>query len=561
AQLLTQVRNLDSLFMIHCIGFGSDVDSTILKQIVDASPNPDDKYSFAPEPDDISDIMTDLTKGQSYNLKLSVHPDDFCEYIGNTRQISLHFNYKNTILTASHAYSYGQPGAGKQSLCIGEEQKSFMELLPYAMGLVTALLIIFLTIFPFIARRRFQAKYVKRFKEVKTSNNMIVKDPITATVIQDNDKVVAYVCDHVNLLQSWKDNGDRCGVRDCYKGSAKYSTSSNFFKQSSDTTRRLNWIWFGALGGAIGWLLFKILESMGRNDGSGLLGMFSDQTNIASYNDAMSTGAGLGFGIALAFAFVEEKGQSRALDWRRILLRAVLGLFLGGIIFVLMYLIFLNVIQQFNLDFVSQFFAWLLFGMLLAVLTSVRSSIELRSALFSGLLASVAGFLVYYWSTNTGWIANDQVGKIVGMIAYGAILGVIMDTVRSSLEDFSLEFLSPAHVQRKNPISKWLKEEGAEIMIGSSPQAHVYIKWDAQVKDHHAALTYEGGKVFIVPRAQTIVNGRVLRSKASLENNDIIKLGDKSITTLRFISASREINRQKEAGTRPQNDSGIEFYS
>lgn len=544
SSLLTQVQSLDSLFAINCIGFGADVDSLSLKKIVRASPSPNDKYSFAATPDDIGEVIQKATRDQAHNLKLSIRPIDFCEYIGSSRKLSVEINYKDTVRRADLYYSYGHSAGGMENLCGNPDNQSFMTLLPYDLGLVGGLFVLFVTLLPWISNLIFRRKHVKRYKEVKVSG-VIKRDPITTEILQDNDLVVAGVCKHVNLYQSWKDNDDQCGEKNCHEGYSRHSTSTNFFSQSSDITRRLNWIWFGALGGGLGWILDNLFYMSDKENYSSFFSLFSKEGGFDPYYQALNMGAGLGLGIALAFAYVEERGQSRKLNWGRIAIRGLLGLILGGLVFVMTHLVFSNVTQQLDVALVEQLISWLLFGMLVALLVSVNSAIELRSAVLSGIFASIAGFSIFYLFTETGWIANEEIGKIFGMVTYGAVLGIVMDTVRSSLEDFHLEYISPSYIRRKNPISKWLKGGVPELNIGNDTGSYVHIKWDPAVKGQHASLTYEDGKVFITPKAQTIVNGTSIRGKTVLHNNDIIKLGEESITSMRFMSSQKKENKHQ----------------
>lgn len=105
ADLITNVRKLDTLFLISCIGYGSDVDSVVLKRIVDATPNSNDTFLFAPNSDEIKEVMEDATRSQTYNLKLSLRPEDFCEYRGNPREMFIGFKYKEKMYYDTLDYS------------------------------------------------------------------------------------------------------------------------------------------------------------------------------------------------------------------------------------------------------------------------------------------------------------------------------------------------------------------------------------------------------------------------------------------------------------------------
>jgi predicted component of type VI protein secretion system len=134
-------------------------------------------------------------------------------------------------------------------------------------------------------------------------------------------------------------------------------------------------------------------------------------------------------------------------------------------------------------------------------------------------------------------LVQDYVlAKLISLILLGALLGSILVTVISAMEDFEMEYISPEKFQSVVPISKWLKS-GTEVTIGTDSSNYVYVKWDdGAAQPQHAKLLYENGAVFIVPFADTLVRGQPipLNRKTALQNGDVIQLGRDSITRMRY---------------------------
>ena len=162
------------------------------------------------------------------------------------------------------------------------------------------------------------------------------------------------------------------------------------------------------------------------------------------------------------------------------------------------------------------------------------SSIILSRGLLGGLLAALAAFLIYQ---IIAYLFKDYIGaKLISLMVLGGILGSILVTVITALEDFELEYISPQRFKNTVPISKWLKS-GIDIFIGTDSGCYVYIKWnDDAVQPQHGRLLYENGAVYIQPLAETMVNGVIIphNRKMALQNGDIIQLGRASQTRMRY---------------------------
>ena len=140
--------------------------------------------------------------------------------------------------------------------------------------------------------------------------------------------------------------------------------------------------------------------------------------------------------------------------------------------------------------------------------------------------------------------------KLVSLLTLGAIIGYTIISVVSSLEDFEFEVMSPNERRGYTfPVSKWISK-GAQISIGKSPKAQIFIKWnDEEVLQNHANIYVKNDKVHIHATGETLLNGRLLSTEThtSLKDQDVIQLGRHSTTQLRYkekrsISATPEID-------------------
>ena len=415
----------------------------------------------------------------------------------------------------------------------------------WAVVLLTGLLLveILLTLasqaIPLTKRMQFRRKYVKPYKAVKESGRRRF-DPFTSEEFQDEEMVVNR-CRVMHSLDTWEYLGNQCiefpkctfGADPCRHGEIM-PQSRQFFEQH-EAFRKLNWMWFGALGGMLAWALWALLKGLDPGWYRDFIASVSDLAGMehVSYYLSKDTlmGLSLGTGLAFALSWATERGQSNKLSWGRVALRSGLGAFLGLVLFFGGYF----VLRRFlNSDYVGGLLTWVFFGLGLGAVLSLRSSIGAMRGMIGGVIAGLIAYNIFVGLS----LAFDafEMAKMVAFIVLGAVLGLIVVTVVSRLEDFELEYISPQKYARVNPISKWLKAD-MDIFIGSDASNYVFVKWhDPEVQARHAKLSYKNGEVLLEPLAETLVNGRVLplQKPYSLQDGDIIQLGQKSVSRMRF---------------------------
>ena len=186
-------------------------------------------------------------------------------------------------------------------------------------------------------------------------------------------------------------------------------------------------------------------------------------------------------------------------------------------------------------------------GLVIGIVLSVKSTIEIGRGILGGILASIIGYNIYYFFGKLSF--DFEAARLGGMILLGMVLGYIIVVVLTKLEDFELIFLTPTRFGGiVKPISKWLRK-GMEITIGTSQKCHIIIKWDDPAAEGiHARMTYKEGKVYLEPLHEMLLNGVLmpLEVKAELNDKDILKFGRDSISTMQYREKHELVGKSKK---------------
>ncbi len=407
--------------------------------------------------------------------------------------------------------------------------------------LVGGMLGLFALLFPKLRVWQFEREYVVPFQP---EPNHTVFDPATREPIRAGELVVA-VCRMPVPLQTWQECNGQCPhYPECTKNTlqcdgAGVGESQEFF-QATGSNRPLNWIWFGALGGFVGWLIYAIVDLLFAGSTPSVasgLEQFAERyigsVDSASMLSDSLIGACFGTGLVLLLSIMEERIQSRRFSYRRVLLRTLTGTVLSLITFGAG--AWLQAADIIGLPLVAAAITWMVFGLGVGTVLSVNSSVPLRRGLIGGVLGGLAGFGVYW--VVSGLSQDYLLAKVFSLTFAGGVLGGILDSVIHLAEDFYVEYVRPVEYGRhKVPLSKWLTG-GWDIIIGTQPGSQIYVKWpDEAVEPEHAKLTLEGGKVYLIPFAETLINGNIVsgEKRTQLQDGDTIQLGRRSQTEMRF---------------------------
>lgn len=544
---LMKASEVDSAsFYLFPVGLGDGADINFLTALVDSTANTQDAYSFTETPSQLDSIFTNVVAsfGSSHNIKLKL---GFPLYTGEDRTIQI--NWKGQELQAAETY---RAGSTHVPLILDlAPNVPWWTLFLIGTIILFAIFAVLSLLVPLYKKRDFMNTHVVPYRQLGPVREI---DPATGEPFEEGQMVVTK-CSQKISLDVWEGLGGRCpNYPECMSylgcaGGGRKETHENFFSQKG-ILKKFNWLWFGGVGGFIGWIFFALYSNLeGLADGyRKIFSYVADLPFLSPYfeegnkemiaeviaNEAF-VGFGLGTGLCLALAYVEERGAPK-FSVGKVLMRVLLGtivsfvVFMGGAI-----------LQQFfiNSSFFSGLITWLVFGVLLGMVLSFLSTISVSRGILGALSASLVCFLIYFgalsYVTESGFGVN--LFKMISYIVLGCMLGIIVVSVVSRLEDFEIEYLTPSEFGGFIvPISKWLKQ-GMNVNIGSASGSYVYVKWDdPAVQEKHATLTYDNGRVFIEPIGETLVNNVLLpmEQKRLLKNGDIIQLGRDSISQMLY---------------------------
>ena len=401
---------------------------------------------------------------------------------------------------------------------------SFLDLFFLGLTVLAVLLLILSEGVPLLRRLDFERKYVKPYFEVQRNNERRLH-PVTGIPLGAEEKVVAFCNREIcNMpLSLWERKNFQCWhYPDQCNGVARIGVQK-FFTQSHNF-KQLNWLWFGALGGFLAWVIFILLQEP-------VASMLSGSRAIT--RELTSLGIGIGLGVTFALSWVEERGLAGDASWRRILFRTGLGGVISALIF---YLGSLPIRSQ---DW-GMAVLWVVFCVILGGILSFRSSIQWRRGLISGAIAGAVSALIYLIIMKT--FPSAELAILLALITMGGLLGWTILQVVSQMERIELQVLSPTYrAGTIYSLDKWL-HAGERITIGRDGKTcqRVRIKWeDDFVLPQHLELFMLNNKVHLLalPEAEVWVNNQNIKNGQgiALEGGERIQLGRHSTTTFKYM--------------------------
>ena len=532
----------DSLLQIFPVGIGDDPDEVFLKKLKDATKNPDDNYWYKIRPEEISNTFQRIVRDISApNFVIAVKPSLKDARFGSGDRTFL-LNYVHPETNELYVSKKTAPlGSNLVAPDISRPPNYVMAAIIGIIFLGVILAIIAFSV-PIISDRKFNRNHIKWYWEVKEPNRTKI-DPLTQKPFQDNDKVVVNnTKDKMMAVTSWKYYRERQKEGEVGTYSELFPpqiTARDFFSQRG-IFRQLNWLWFGALGGFITWIIWVLLKQINWEPYLNLLAVLDTQEQIStSIFQETIAGLAMGAGIIGALAWVEERGQSRKFSLGRVLIRVLIGIVAAWFIFFLESALVAKFVPN---ELLRYFIGWTVFGTAMGWILSFFSSIEPLSGLKGGGIASFFAFIIYYLLNRPFFheFLPTETIQVISYIIYAGILGYMIFTVVARLEDYELRCLSPGNFSGwQSPISKWLKSPRIDyILIGKHPKNRVYIKWDdSTIRPYHAKLSLIKNVPHIAPdEGRVLINNKAIDAPTPLSNGDKIRLGEESISILQFVT-------------------------
>ena len=527
-------------FVVFSIGLGKQINRTALMNLVTDGAY----YNTMDLPEAYGNVLQDNVIVHCTHLVRFRLEDDIFQ--GEKRNYTMQLAEEPSILFSLRYGSTSNP----ISILSKYPKMEWIFWFLFGLMLIVVILLIGSTLVPAIMTRNFISKYVSKYIP---EGQVRVNDPVYNEPIQAGELVVKR-CQQLVPLSTWEDVGRQCpNYPDCmdpkYLGcnGAGAPLEDNFFSRKG-IFNQLNWMWYGAIGGFLAWILMAILNIVNFQGLQVLIAKVLKPGNagipeadsadperfrlyVESLNNDLLLGMSFGIGLMFMLAYIVELSDSRQLSWKKIIVRTLFSMVFSLVVFYIgFYLQYGGLVPN---GYSSGLITWLLFGLSVGLILSIRSNILVSRGVIGGLLASFIAFNVYIGISTLG--SNYISAKLISLIVLGAILGLVLVTVISSLENFELEFIAPKGLQNI-PISKWLKNSQI-VFIGKEPGSYVYVKWDdPSVLPKHAQLKLENGTVYIQPMGETIINGKIIdfKKRTPLKNKDLIQLGRESTTILRY---------------------------
>ena len=401
-----------------------------------------------------------------------------------------------------------------------QETYSFADIFVLGALVLSLLLLLLSELIPVFRKMSFRRQYVTPYSQIQKAGERTLH-PITGQELRPNEEVVV-MCSNGTCrvpYDIWKKSGYKCiYYPDKCSGSANIGFRQ-FFQQAG-YFKKLNWLWFGAVGGLLAWSIAYLLE-----DG----GLFSKELATA-----LPMGIGLGIGLTFMLTWVDEKGRDVSI--LRILLKTVVGVLAAGLLF------FSSVAVGIANTAIGMAVTWIIFCVLLGAILSIQSSISWLRGIISGLIAGIASGLIYLLFANL--IQEAELVRMITFVLLGGVLGLGIIQVVKQLDKIELELLAPsARSGLVFALDKWLNK-GEKIIIGKDiKRSNVRVKWeDDYVQPSHAELSMKNNQVFIKPLgdAEIWVNDTPLnreRSK-SIKGGDRIRLSRVGPTLFKYLQKS-----------------------
>lgn len=411
-----------------------------------------------------------------------------------------------------------------------------------------ALLVTFLTIafffiimkivIPFIKSKSFSMKYYKKYVPEANVQKRICHYCKQAII---PGQMVVTKCAHVMHVHCWQQNDYRCSEygQNCKTGSQEHVDWPNLLSWSSIKDCQLTIA--GIIAGLVSWVVYELMGRGGfTSTSTWIVNNFLDESLKKELSSAcitkisafIITGMLLGFFLSLIFRYNDEYRKKDANVYLKIiglsLLTAVISMAsfaFGGIILCMM-------LSDTYIPWYCSLPAYLLFSVCTSLSLTIKSSIPVKSAMIGGLVSSVIGFLVLYFSK----FLNAQYGMLLDFIIYGGGLGASLVTVRMLAEKYFLVIMNGEKAGLRIPIHKWMNATGGgnKVTIGMTGECEIQMNWDKsnRVAKEHNVLFIDHARS--MPMMKPLAPGVLYNNRAelpvgkpsALSNGDQFKIGD-----------------------------------
>ncbi len=528
---------------IHAIRYGepsSEVDNNLAFICRDIR-NENVKGGFyTANPDGILNKMKEFTDKLSPDYELVLVNTPGRIYSGEHRNFILQIVKNSRVASGKKEYVIGTPANPIATSSTNRAQQTIL-------GLVWGIVILFISFFiiqvviPYLIYKTsgFERKYIQKYK---SNDEEVVKCNFCSEELLDDEEVVVK-CQHIMHKHCWWENGNKCTEygQNCKDGKQYYFDKTKPFS-SVNSPFFMKWVLFGMGGGFLSWLIYQffvfenplIFGSFTR----GLLNIFysgnlqeTDADVITSFmakiGPLLLIGPLLGFILTFLFSYINEYRRKNIQVLLSIFWRSLLGALSGFLAFLIGSIIIIA-FNAYGTNIWIDWIPWLLFGGLLGLCLSIKTTIVWKHALLGGVLSGLISFVLLFFSK---WFGSYAV--LFSFMLYSAGLGISIVTIHRTSQRYFLRY--KGRREGEIAIHKWMSVLGGsnDVTIGRSNHCIIEMNWDENptIQDIHAKLYVD--KKSGIPSLKVLednltFNGNVVRKNDDflLKNGVIFKIGN-----------------------------------
>lgn len=532
--------------IIHAFRYGKDESNDDeLIDICTSLRKPEVQGNFYPATD-AKDIISEFNSfiddiSADYELILSNPPHKI--YSGD--EISLYIKIEKDKFKANGQKKY-VIGSKERPIITGDSGSNYYYIL---VGLVILFITFFIiqVIIPYINHKmdNFENKYVVSY--FPQEEDLLETCSVCQEIFVKGEKVVTK-CPHKTHWECWKENGYKCVEygQNCSSGIQHYFDKEHPFDLKK-SPYYLKWVLSGMTGGLLTWIIYQLCFDFNPDIFEGfskwLLKIFysSDlevdvsHSFVGKLSGFLLTGILLGFILTYLFSYINEYRQKKGRVYLHIILRAIIGAFLGFISFLIGAIICV-LANAYDNSILIDCIPWLLFGATIALCLSIKTSIKWQHALIGGIISGILSFIILLTSTNF----LGSLGVMLSFMLCSAGLGISIVTVHHTAQKYFLRYKNDKK-DGEIAIHKWMSVLGGsnEVTIGKSSDCIIQMNWDNSENIHNKEVKLYIDKKRNLPMLKILEDGMTYDDRETKKNNEYIlkdgvkfKIGN---TTFQYI--------------------------
>jgi hypothetical protein len=521
-------------------------DDAIMKRICEKAGNPEN-YRLGGV-DSLPKIFEGVIQNILPDYQISLRYPGSSMWNGVEREIKLKITFPdNKKARGSVTYKRGSP---TDPIRLNDISKYEIIGIGILIGLVILLIIFSLiqVIVPLSRSFLFKVKHVKKYSAAADTEK--ISCSWCKEEIVSGEKAV-FCCEHISHWKCWKENSHQCPNHPdiCEKGKQDFfdfndlSGSEGTDSIVKQNKRRLwRWVFTGAIGGMVAWILYEFLLEYGIFDILIQKLIPSSKGNelyfIERFGSLPLLGLLVGWILSAAFLYLEEFRRINLIIALILFLRSLIGAAIGFITFFIGSIILI----QFGKDVPrsADILAFLLFGPLLGYYLSIKTTLSAKHGVLGGLTAILFSFATLYLLPYIIQTPKDEYMLVISLSIYGGGLGLAISAIRQRAEKYFL-VLSNAPVKNKEfPLHKWISKSAdyGAFTIGKGNKSIIKMDWekgDLVSEDVHAVIYLEkSNKEYPIlsirdTKNKTYLNDHILlrpEKEYLLHSGDTFKIGE-----------------------------------